>query len=107
MTTATIERQTESLNRATSGRSFANYPAIFDGFAAKGIPEEDIVPRVNVLTYHAWRAVGRQVRKGESGVKISTFVPMSRNDPDTGERKEFKRPKRTTVFHISQTDPAE
>ena len=27
----------------------------------------------DVLTYHAWRALGRQVRRGEHGVKVCTF----------------------------------
>ena len=38
-----IER--ESLDRATRNLSLANYPAIFEGFAALGIPENQVSPR--------------------------------------------------------------
>jgi N-terminal domain of anti-restriction factor ArdC len=105
--------QTEALSRAVSNQSLTNLPAIFAGFTAKGIPEEDIRPRENVFTYHAWRALGRQVRRGEHGVKITTFVHMKGkegtdmgNPDDTGKpKRRGARPWITTVFHISQTDP--
>jgi len=100
--TATIE----ALERATQGLSMANYPAIYEGLLEKGIPEAEIKPRVNVLTYKAWLAVGRQVRRGEHGVKVVTWIAMTKKDKKTGETLEtFKRPRRATVFHISQTDP--
>jgi hypothetical protein len=115
MSTATIERaqmQQESLSRAVSGQTLSNWPAIFEGFLAKGIPEHEIKPRENVFTYHAWRALGRQVRRGEHGVKVLTFIRTkgkeapqpSESDSDklkAGER----RPWSATVFHISQTEP--
>jgi hypothetical protein len=63
------EMQNEALTRASSRQSLSNWPAIFAGFMAKGIPETDIKPRENVFTYHAWQALGRQVRRGEHGVK--------------------------------------
>jgi hypothetical protein len=107
------ELQQEALSRAASGQSLSNWPAIFAGFTAKGIPESDIKPRENVFTYHAWRALGRQVRRGEHGVKVTTFVLMDKKtgetDPDTGEAKKASIGRRAwsaTVFHISQTDPA-
>ena len=105
--TATAEQQQESLSRATNGESFLNYPAIIDGFVAKGLSESEIEPRVNVFTYNAWKAKGRQVLKGEHGVKVVTWIDCKSKDvdPDTGERKAYKRPKSATVFHISQTDP--
>ena len=100
------EMQQEALGRATGGQSLTNWPAIFHGFMAKGIPEEQIKPRENVFTFHAWRALGRQVRRGEHGVKVITYVPMTKKDKDSGEKKEIgARPWTSTVFHISQTDP--
>src|SRR5579871_6800291 len=72
--------QHEALSRAASGQSLANWPAIVAGFTAKGIGESDIRPRENVFTYHAWRALGRQVRRGEHGVKVVTFVDTGRSD---------------------------
>jgi len=106
---ATIDReqmQQEALSRAASGQSLANWPAIFAGFMAKGIPEHEIKPRENVFTYNAWRALGRQVRRGEHGVKVTTFVPMTKKDKETGEEKSIgKHAWTATVFHVSQTDP--
>jgi hypothetical protein len=97
----------ESLKRAVSGQSFTNFPAIFAGFAAKGIPESEIKPRENIFTFKAWKALGRVVRRGEHGVKITTFIESKSKeiDKDTGEPKLIRRPWTTTVFHISQTEP--
>jgi hypothetical protein len=93
------QQQRDSLDRAENGESMANYPAIYEGFAAKGIPEADIQPRVNVFTYKAWRAKGRQVRRGEKAVKVVTWIPSD----DTPKSRAF--PKTAFVFHVSQTDP--
>lgn len=103
----TSEARQEALTRAVSGQSFSNFPAIFQGFAAKGIPEAEIKPRENVFTFDAWKALGRYVRKGEHGVKVVTFIETlsKETDPDTGERKLIRRPWTTTVFHVSQTEP--
>jgi hypothetical protein len=111
------EMQQEALTRAANGQSFTNWPTIIAGFAAKGIPESDILPRENVFTYHAWRALGRQVRRGEHGVKVVTFVSCKRKEDKDGvatndvdgtdkpNRGAFRRPWTATVFHVSQTDP--
>lgn len=100
------EIQAEALARATQGQSWANYPAIFAGLAAKGIPADQIQPRENVLTFHAWKALGRVVRKGEHGVKVVTFVPMMKRDTNGEAQPIGRRPRTTTVFHISQTEEA-
>ncbi len=112
---ATMDReqiQHEALSRAVSGQALTNWPAIIAGFIAKGIPEGDIRPRENVFTYNAWRALGRQVRRGEHGVKVTTFIPVrDKDNPEesTGEngkaRRRTSRPWTATVFHVSQTDP--
>jgi hypothetical protein len=57
------EQQQDSLNRARTGNSMLNYQAILAGFSARGIPSSEIIPRENVLTYNAWQAIGRQVKK--------------------------------------------
>lgn len=102
--------QQQALNNAVNGQSLMNYAAIISGFAEKGIPQADIQSRVNVFTYNAWRALGRQVRKGEHGVKVCTYVKMEKkddgsNDDDRAEGRSFRAPRMTTVFHITQTDP--
>jgi len=101
------QSQVESLKRAVYGQSLSNFPAIFQGFVAKRIPESEIKPRENVFTFDAWRALGRVVRRGEHGVKVVTFIERQSKeiDPDTGEPKVIRRPWTTTVFHVSQTDP--
>lgn len=98
------EQQAQSLANAVGNQSIMNYATIFNEFMARGIPESAIEPRVNVFTYNAWLALGRQVRKGEHGVKVVTFVPMSKDDKETGEKSRWRAPRTTTVFHISQTD---
>ena len=95
--------QHEALARARGNESASNYPTIFQGFAEKGIPEDEIHPRENVFTFHAWRALGRTVKRGEHGVNILTWIACDKKD-DAGEVIEtFRRPKSATVFHVSQT----
>jgi hypothetical protein len=100
-----IELQQKALENAVTGESVANYQAIFDGFTEKGIAPADILPRVNVFTFNAWKALGRVVKKDEHGVRVVTVIPYMKKDPETGERKPATKPKATTVFHISQTQP--
>ncbi len=96
--------QTEALDRARNGQSLSNYSTIIDGFSAMGIA--DIRPRENVLTYQAWKALGRQVRRGEHGVKVTTWIPVEKKGEVDGVETvtRFRRPKTATVFHITQTD---
>lgn len=90
------DQEQTALNRAVSNMSMANYPVIFEGLMEKGISADDIIPRENVFTFPAWKALGRIVKKGEHGVKVVTFI----SNEKTG--KTF--PRTTTVFHISQTE---
>ena len=94
-------QQLESLQRAKNGDSLLNIPNIMRGFTAKGINPSEIIPRENVFTYNAWKALGRQVNKGEHGVKVVTYI--SATDKDTGLPTNLCRS--STVFHISQTTP--
>jgi len=101
---ATIAEQ--ALANARAEKSFANYPAIIAGFIEKGIAPEEISPRENVLTYNAWLALGRQVRRGEHGVKVLTMVAAKGKPAEDGQgaSKSFKFPRSVAVFHITQTD---
>lgn len=101
------EIQSQALSNAVQGQSVMNYATIFESFGAMGIPQDQIQPRENVFTYNAWMALGRHVRKGQHGVKVVTFVPMTKKDKATGEETTFRRPHTTTVFHVSQTDANE
>jgi len=99
----TTEMQTEALSRARGNLSVANYPTIYQKFIARGIPEHEIEPRVNVLTFHAWRALGRTVKRGEHGVKITTWIDCEKTDDDGEVVETYRRPKTAVVFHLSQT----
>lgn len=100
-----IARGIESVNRAQSSTSIANDLAVIASFAARGIPEAEIKPRVNVFTFNGWKALGRFVRKGEHGVRLSTVVAAERENPETGETESTRRVVTTYVFHVSQTEP--
>lgn len=109
----------QSLRNAVCGTSLANLPAIFQGFEAMGIPSAEVQPRENVFTYNAWRALGRQVRKGVHGVRVVTWIegkPAAGAEPaapagDAGQgggvARGFRFSRTVTVFHISQTDAIE
>lgn len=103
MATSTVQHY-DALAKARNGESTCNYRAIIDGFLALGIAEVDILPRVNVFTFHAWKALNRCVKKGQHGVKVTTYVRAANTDKETGETKGFRMPRRTTVFHVSQTE---
>lgn len=65
-----------------------------------------------VAGFRAWQGKGRQVRKGETGIKIfgKPFRKVTEEDEQTGEKvsKWIKCPPPVaTVFDISQTDPIE
>lgn len=97
------EIQRESLGRAASGVSMTNYLPIIAEFTARGIPADDIKPRENVFTFHAWRALGRTVRKGEKGVACCVWIPCRKKEAD-GTETEGTRPTTAYVFHVSQTE---
>jgi hypothetical protein len=105
------EIQHEALTRAVTGQSLSNYPAIFQGFSAKGISEDQIKPRENVFSFQAWKALGRHVKRGEHGIKVATVRDFRKTviDRETGEKKEevYSVPWTATVFHVSQTEPDE
>lgn len=97
--------QQQALTNAVMSQSTMNYGTIISEFAARGIPVDEIVPRDNVFSYNAWLALGRQVRRGEHGVKVVTFRKGTTKDKKTGEERSYSRPWSATVFHVSQTDP--
>lgn len=87
----------QAYSRAVHNDSMANYPAIYAGFAAKGIPPEQVHPRQNVFTFKAWLKSGRVVKQGETGVAIVTWIPQEKDG------QTVMRPKPAKVFHITQT----
>lgn len=55
----------------------------------------------NVAGYRTWQGMGRQVRKGEKGIKI--FAPMIKHDKDL-DKKVLIGFRVVSVFDVSQTD---
>jgi hypothetical protein len=106
----------EALQRAQSAIGPRKSDAqVLQHFCAAGIPLDDIVPRVNCLTYHAWLAKGRRVRKGAGAgaCTLTVFIPTGASKRKPGEsdsayeRRASKGGKRlhyTRVYHESQTD---
>ena len=99
--------QIEALTRARNGTPCANDVQVIMEFAARGVPVDDIKPRLNVYTYNGWKALGKQVRRGEKSVRIVTWIPIAEKRDGAGKiiRKAGRRPKTACVFHESQVDP--
>lgn len=98
---ATKETPAEALARIRSGYS-RNDAAVMMAFEAAGYGE--VSPRLDVLTYRAWRGAGRQVRKGEKAVKVAVWLPRTRTKKD-GTTETYTIPTTASLFHISQTEP--
>ena len=101
------ETDLEALDRARHCRGRENIATVYSAFMDRGIPEAEILPGENVLTFRAWRALGRCVCKGQHGVRLLTYVErdrkVERDGKETTERVTF--PKSTHVLHVSQTKP--
>lgn len=102
------ERNRQALQNAQGNPSMSNFGVVIEAFAARGFDPCDIDTKVNVLTYNAWQALGRQVRRGEKSVKVTTWAPIQDQDtPPAGTTPSVRlRPVTACLFHISQTDPA-
>ena len=93
-----------ALARASNPGNLINIQTVFEAAAAAGI--DDAMPGENVLTFNAWKAKGRVVKKGEKALcMLSTFYERNVRDAATGEVSTHKQPGRAAVFHISQTKP--
>lgn len=91
-----MTKEQKALFRAVTGAPCANDVRAILEFEQRGI--FDAEPRINVFTYAAWKAKGRQVMKGEKGVKLTTWIKKDEHS------KAFCRA--VSVFHISQTQEA-
>ena len=78
-------------------------------FERRGLDTADVHtfgPQQNVFRFNAWRALGRTVKRGEHGVRLTVWGPIGKVeiDPTTGEKKPRKcGPVTAYVFHVSQT----
>lgn len=94
---STTETPAETLARIQSTVSKNDFAAIVQ-FANCGIHPNDITPRVNVLTFKAWKALGRRVAKGATGQRVTVWVPVEKAGKPDGVR-----PITAILFHESQT----
>ena len=106
------EAERAALGRARNPfASVRNDIEVIAAFVARGIPAADVQPRQNVFTFRAWRALGRYVKRGEHGVKLTVWYPIDQADRDktTGEKIGTKTTRlrcvAAVVFHVSQTAP--
>ena len=104
--TTTIAK--EALERAVNGNSPANDAIVIGAFTKRGLPLCEIKPRVNVFTYFAWIAKGRQVKKGEKAVRVNVVIDLPAELDENGKVTRLAHPVRRTacVFHVSQTKEA-
>ena len=66
------------------------------------------LPYQDVFTYKRWKALGFQVQKGEESIRITTYIPLYKTDPVTGENVQTgKRPWTSCVFCRHQVKPIE
>jgi hypothetical protein len=91
------ETPADALARIQSRVSQNDFAAIMQ-FAACGISPDEITPRENVLTFKAWKALGRRVAKGATGQRVTVWVPVEKAGKPDGVR-----PINAVLFHVTQT----
>lgn len=102
-----VERAVRELLTSDGWRSWAETRATFHRYSFGNclLIAQQAPQATQVAGFKAWRALGRQVRKGEHAIRI--MAPMSVKERDeagqeTGERVTFFRA--VPVFDIAQTD---
>ena len=86
------ETPDEALDRIQCGTS-KNDMIVILAFESAGILADDIIPRVNVLTFHAWRAKGRRIanldgfrpRVLRRGARIGNRLQLIAGDRDDAQ----------------------
>ena len=106
-----LTAQVEALTRSDEWMRFLKFAGSFHAYSFNNLililaqrPDAS-----QVAGFRKWQELGRQVRKGERGIKIFGFSTkkVTAEDPDTGEETTRKIPRfpLLTVFDITQTDP--
>ena len=86
---------------ATEAKTFGSYSER-NAMLVTSALDCDCNPYDDVLTYARWQALGRQVAKGEKGIKLSTYKTYEAED-ENGTLVTRKRPWKSTVFCKHQT----
>ena len=106
-----IAEQVEALRQSEAWTRFLRFAQAFHRYSLGNVllilaqkPEA-----THVAGYRTWQKLGRQVRKGERGIRIfgGRDVVTTEEDEATGEEKETHRRRffPVSVFDMSQTDP--
>jgi hypothetical protein len=103
-----IQKFNDALRRALNQKPGANDLAAIIAFEGAGL--KNVQPRVNVLTFNAWKACGRSVLAGQHSVRVGVITNkpyQTKNDlgEETGEVCFRRVPGTAYLFHISQTQP--
>ena len=85
------------------GYSMTNAMILAGASAKRGC---ECKPYEDWFTYKRWQAQGYQVRRGEHGVRLSTFVTMTKTDEEGNKVAMGKRPWRSVVFCRCQVEEA-
>lgn len=110
---ATIAEQVEELRDSEAWTRFLRFAQAFHRYSLGNLllilaqrPEA-----THVAGYRTWQKLGRQVRKGERGIRIfgGRDVTETVEDDKTGEEKEQRRTRffPVSVFDMGQTDPVD
>ena len=82
---------------AEEARTFQHFSVHNAAHAQQACPESTCQAYRDIFTYRRWRAQGYQVRRGEKGTAVTTWIASTR----IGENDEpivVRRPKRTVLF---------
>lgn len=93
--------QAEALER-TEGFS-QNDARVMEAFAEQGL---SVTPRLDVLTFKAWLALGRSVRKGEKATTVPIWLPVRDRSGDVKTDSDGRPEMRMAyakLFHFHQT----
>jgi antirestriction protein ArdC len=104
---AAVERATRELLTSEGWRRWAETRAKFHNYSLHNswLIASQRPDATQVAGFRAWQELGRQVRRGEHGIRIFAPVTVKERDEDgaeTGERLTFFR--MVSVFDIAQTD---
>ena len=108
-----IAEQVEALRDSTTWRHFLDFTQAFHHYSLNNLLliMSQRPDATHVAGYRTWQKLGRQVRRGERGIRIygGREVTVSVADEVTGEETERKAHRffPVSVFDISQTDPTD
>ena len=89
--------------KSFTGYSMANALIVAAAAAKRGCQCQ---PYEDWYTYKRWLAQGYQVKRGEHGVRLSTFVEMTKTDDEGNKVNVGKRPWTSIVFCRCQVEKA-